>query len=361
MRSAQSTFLSQLRNNLLKLAETPSNVALQRGIVSDLVSVLPDLEDDRDFLVALTYKLFLDDVLRTCMEDDYVSNRGVDETVRQLASAIQPYCENKKAKFVDALLKFAQQYRQIPLHRLPLEEIEVEYGGINSVICVPTSETEQIYIGNGHDWPAFANLDRNLADPRRSASIRRWYINTVRKLTKTPNGSNIDIFCFIEKAYSGIGALALMPTFVSELQIPATVYRASYWDRGARITGEDPFSGTEGCLIYDVAIGGNALLEAKAFLEKSYGLRIRYAIVFLEYDSSTSPGRKMARERLQEEGVELISCLKYSDIEAQVNAKRSLVTSMRQIVETYSKKPRRKYTADIDKALEKYASTLLDK
>lgn len=353
----ESAFLSWLKKELLELANRPSNVQLQRNIASHLGESLPDLKNHRDFLAALTYKLFLDDILRTSMEDDNVSNKRVDESVRNLASSIRAYCENNGARFIDALLEFAQNYRQIPLTRHHLDEIEVKYGNISAVICVPPLKAQKIYIGDGHDWPAFANLDRNLADPRYSAKISHWYADTVKKLRGKPSGVNIDILCFIEKTYSGIGALSLMPTLVSQIGIPATVYRAGYWDKGARITGDDPLSGTEGCFIYDVAIGGNALLEANAFLEENYGLKNRHAVVFFEYDVPEASYNR-ARERLAGKGIELISCLKYSEVRDQIEAKQVFVKSMNHIVQKYPHIDRDTYNSKVDKALNEYADSL---
>lgn len=354
----QSAFLSNLKKELADLAGQPYNVGLQRQIVSNLVRSLPELEDRREFLVALTYKLFLDDLLRNSMEDDYVCNKTVDESVRCLASAILPYCKNKREKYIEALLRFAQVYRQIPLGRHQLDEIEIEYNDINALICVPTLKAEKIYIGDGHDWPAFANLDNNLADPRRSSAISKWYINVIKELIKAPEGKGINILTFIQKEYSGVGALALMPTLVSELKIPATVYRAGYWDKGSRITGENPLSGTEGCIVYDAAIGGNAIIETNSFLEKEYGLRNNYAVVFFEYDSPIQDNKLMAYQALKDNGIKLISCFKYSEVSDQIEPKQRFVKRMRELSQRYLDGNQKASRTKIDEALKDYVASI---
>jgi orotate phosphoribosyltransferase len=138
----------------------------------------------------------------------------------------------------------------------------------------------------------------------------------------TRNGKQLDWLCFIEKSYSVVGALTLASRLVSSMGIPACIYRSGYWNPRTKISGKAPIRGASVCIVYDMLLGGAAVLDAVKFLKRTFDANAETVVVFFEYDDKGGVNRLRdeGREILKNDcGVKLHSLLRLSRIKNDVD------------------------------------------
>lgn len=331
-----------------KFTDEPTNIGLQRELHSELIQSLQETENEEEFIIGLIYKSFLDDILRNCMEDDYLNNEIVEESLIKFASSRKSLPNQKWDEVLKGIFNFGKTYKEISLQHKPIDYIHVTINDIEIKLSIATAAKDGIFIGDKRDYPIFFNLDENLSDQHRAKKIIEWYANAVKQIIKQlkKSGETVDILCFIEKSYSVVGAVTLMPFLVSELELPATIYRANYWDKNSQISGTKPPAGSRLCFIYDVVISGSALLDANSFFEKNYGVRANSAVVFLDFEKGG--------DKLAEEGIKLIPCLKYSDIKEKVELKRRVMKKLRALNDTVHKRSYEEQVGKVKKIINNY-------
>jgi len=316
----ETAVFAKLKKDLYELVDDPDNLDLQRKIYDDLINSLRKVKG-KEFAICLLYKGILEDILRQCMEDDYLENKIVKESVKRLALTVVPLSEGKWDDFFERLREFGDVYSRIPSKRLVKDQIEIR----NILFSVSTLERDKILIGKRSDWPFFVNMDKNLCCVERNREISKWYIKAIEDLRKQLQEEldDIDVLCFIEKSYSDVGAIGLMSLLVSRLNLPAIIYRHSHWDPKAKISANDPFIRNRACIVYDVVISGSMVEQAAQYLERNYDIETKAAVVLFEYDGSK------ARKTLERKGIKLISCLKYSQIKDEIERQIDLVKVIR--------------------------------
>lgn len=334
-----------------KFTDDPTNIGLQRELHSELIQSLQETENEEEFIIGLIYKSFLDDILRNCMEDDYLNNNIVKKSLIKFALSRKSLPNQKWGDLFRDIFNFGKVYKKISLQRKPKDYVYVTVNDIEIKLSIATAKDE-IFIGDTCDYPIFFNLDENLSDPHRAKKIIEWYANAVKQIIKQlkKSGEAVDLLCFIEKAYSTVGAVTLMPFLVSELELPATIYRANYWDKNSQISGTKPPAGSRLCFIYDVVISGSALLDANSFFEKNYGVRANSAVVFLDYEKGG--------DKLAEGEIKLVSCLKYSDIKEEVELKRKVMKKLRALNDTVHKRSYEEQARKVKKIINNYQDSV---
>jgi len=325
---------SLLCDDSFNRGDVATDIGLQRELYSKLTRSIQDAKNGEEFIIGLIYKSLLGDILQNCIEDDYVDNSVVDLSLNKLAlnrrKVLKEAIQKKQWSkiFRDLSKNFGKTYMKIPSLRNRMDYIYVDVNNIKLKLFLNNAK-DKIYIGKKYDYPVFFNIDENLSDSDLAGKIVQQYVDktkqTIERMKK--KGENIDFLCFIEKPYSASGAVTLMPLLVSELELPAVIYRSDYWDKGSQLSGTKPTAGSRLCIIYDIVITGSTLLEADLYFRNNYGAKANSAVVFLDYEKNTT-------EKLAKEGIELISCLKYSDIKDKVESKLSIMQELRTLGDT---------------------------
>ncbi|MGI8554156.1 MAG: hypothetical protein ACR2PL_25720 [Dehalococcoidia bacterium] len=312
------------------VSEHPDDIAVLRQFFSRLTETLSSSNDPRQFLISLIYKGIVEDILRNCMEDDYIRQQFVHDVVTQLEhsyrSTYDLSSEQSRNHWFDQLLEFSAKYRQLPSYRRSGDCVTV-----NGLKFFVASESDPL-LGppiadqNRHlSLRMFPNLDDTVTDPSTARQVIRWYVDTIRRERDDlkAHGADIGALCFIEKPFSAVGALALLAHIVDKVGIASSIYRSGYWETNARLRGTMPAIGSNAILIYDVAIHGTVLEEAARFLRDKFSIRAVSAVVM--YDFGLGASANLARSDIR-----LISYVERSAVDRQLTAKYTLVSSLRQ-------------------------------
>ncbi len=299
-----------------------------RKLASKLTAELYDLAP-HEFLIGLLYKTLIEDILGNCIEDDYVQHAPVQEFIDRLidtwntAQVLRP--ETSHEDWFQQLLRFAEEYHQLPMYRRSGDYTTVKgikffvASGSDPLIGPPIRDQER-----DPAYKLFPSMDATLGDPMLARDIMRWYLDRLIGLQSTlrANGDELGTLCFVEKPYSGTGALGAMGYLVDQLAIPAAIFRNRYWDLGARVRGEGPQAGQPVVLIYDVAINGSVLVEAVLFLQRNYNVQAVAALVLYDFEYD-------ARVALEALGVTLVTYLRRTQVSEELRARQRLLADLR--------------------------------
>lgn len=322
-----------------------------RELHAELTASIGQSQRKGEFAIALLYKNYIEDLLRNSIENNYVANEPVINAVRSLGSSMRSFAKDKykgitRGKWLDKLFDdFGGYLQDISRSRKRGNEIIVEGPGERRAkLFVAPIEGERIFFGD--QWEeVFPNLDDNLSDYEFSEPICNWYLDIIGKLKEE---KKVNALCFIEKPYSCVGGLSLMPLLVTKLELPATLYRASYWDKEPRIAGTRPSWESQFCFVYDIVVGGATLSEANSFLKENYGAKANSAVVFFDFE-------KNGTERLRSEGIEVFSYLKRSDVEKQIEAKKTFMKMMRPLEDSVATRSYKENHRELRKTLQRYS------
>lgn len=312
-----------LRKYAPMLLDFPADVRYQRKFHSELTDSLEYAENAHEFTIGLIYRCVLDDMLKNFMEDDCVDKEAKIRAVRAFAETIQ-HVSGDHNKWLKGFEEFGRAYRRLPEERV--HESRLYLNGVEltaNVVKPPLFEIGQ------QEFTVFPNLDNNLSNPQIAKHLCEWFEQKfweVRDKVKSESGVSLNALGFIEKSYSSVGAITLMPYLVSKLGLPATIYRPIYWDKHARISGQRPLGDEVYCFVYDVCIDGDALVAASRFLRQNYGAKTKAALVFFYFEK----GPVNARERLKREGIILESYLRTTNdvlksIQSEIDLARKLM------------------------------------
>lgn len=294
------------------------DISYFRKLHNDLIYFLGNPSNAKEFAIALTYKGYLDNILNVSLEDDYYRNDIVDGTLRALRHSIDQIVKRQEElpESLNNLGDAVQKFSTFP--QLRGYHVTVTGPSGPAKLFVAPFPNDMLYTAGGKTQRMFPNMDENLADPKFAKIISNWYVTSIIELRSQlkEKGETVDSICVIEKPYSATGALGLIPYITSKrkLSLPAAIIRIGYWNRSSKISGIRPRIGSEVCLLYDVAISGDALSEASSFLRDEFNVRVPACIIFFDFQQG-------AEERLRKEGTKLISYMKYSDIKEQLNRK----------------------------------------
>jgi orotate phosphoribosyltransferase len=272
------------------IKSSPTNVHHLRRLWSVLTQNLRALPERRDFTLALTFKGVFEDLLRHCMEDDYVSGATLSELVTLLASSFELAARDEvldqRHDWLSVLVDAGELYRELLQNRPHSSIVTVDgikfFAALGSdPLLGPAIETEQQK--NDLSLRFFPNLDDTLADPSTGKEITHWYCSALDEIR---SHDSIGGLCFIEKEYSSVGALTLMGTLCSHSGLPAVIYRPSHLYPEAKLTGGHIAPGAKIVMVYDVTIHGSMLLETHEFLKSRLNATADNAIVLYDFSQS---------------------------------------------------------------------------
>ena len=117
--------LSDLTEDFRDLRNHPEDAARLRTLYAKLIERLPAVagpdETRESFFVTLFYKNMIGDLLRNCIEDDYVSAGWVTSVITNLADTWEPASKldvpEARDLWLQQVLEFSAHYRTLPLHR----------------------------------------------------------------------------------------------------------------------------------------------------------------------------------------------------------------------------------------------------
>ena len=106
-----------------KFTKEPTNIRLQRELHTELIQSLQETENEEEFIIGLIYKSFLDDILRNCMEDDYLNNKIVKDSLIEFASSRKSLPNQKWDDVLRDIFSFGKTYKKISLHEKFLNQL----------------------------------------------------------------------------------------------------------------------------------------------------------------------------------------------------------------------------------------------
>jgi len=331
------------------------NIGSFRKLHTDLIQFLGYPSSAKEFIIALTYKGYLDNILNVSLEDDYYPHGVVDGALQALGHSIAKVVKRQEElpESFNNLGEAVQKFVTTP----QLRGYHITVTGPNGAakLFVAPFPSDELYVAAGKRHRIFPNLDGNLADPKFSKNISDWYVRSTIELRSQlkEKGETVDSICLIEKPYSATGALSLMPyiTANKKLNLPAAICRVGYWNRSSKISGMKPKMNSQVCLLYDVTISGDALCEVSSFLREEFNARVPACIVLFDFEEG-------AEERLRKEGTKLIAYMKYSDIKEQAERKLRFACKLGKLEEERGKYTEAEFLGRVEGATKEYFSRL---
>ena len=304
-----------------KRTEDPNESILQhRKLHHELTNGLSKLNKE-EFAYGLFCQQIIGNTINDLYEiyqiDSFVAQNIMDTLNNSLSFLSQALKSTGKERshllgdWLESFNTFGSFYKDLTFRRDTGDYDYVEANGFT--ISFSMGKDSLLGIPKEDDYRIFPNLDRNITDTSRSKNLVDGYKNAIKEL-EAKHGVNS--LCFVEKSYSAIGALTLLSQLVSELEMPATIYRMNNWDISTRISGNKPDEESIFCIVYDLAIGGGGILEASNFLHENFGSKVSGAVVFFDYEK-----KKGAEYNLNKNNIELVSILTMSKVRAEIQSK----------------------------------------
>jgi len=293
------------------LSGTEKDIPSYRQLYTSLIQTLPKARDGKEFVVGLLCATVLHDLLRNSVENRYLKNSELKTYLQKLSHSVTEWATLDWKKIGSSLFELGDKYRRIPAAQRSGYYVEV--GGFKYYV----SSTDDNLLGvEGIPLLAFFDLDANLSDPKIAPEVAKWYAKVVKDLLEDLDrkGKKVHGLLFIEKSFSDIGAVTLMPYLVSETQLPASVYRMDYWNQDAKVVGQNLLPESNYCIIYDLIGHGNAVLEAHEYLTRHYGSAVKGCVAFFDYDIGGG-------QALLEKDIRLVSRVKLDEVRAELEAK----------------------------------------
>jgi len=313
-----------------KLSSEKKPIANLRELHQKLTQQLGSSIDSDDRMCGLFYKAMIEDVLENCIEDDYLDLATSKKIISRFISALR---ESDKSweKRLAAFKPFAEIYKDVETARKIPDFIYLADDKIKALIA--TRKGNPFNIGDEHDFDVFPSLDLNSCNPETSKLITKLYLNQIMLAREDFRQAHEEInwLCFIEKSYSVIGAIALLSSLVSQTELPACIYRPRYWNPQAKISGKAPLPNSRVCAVYDMVLGGSAILDAAEFLKNTYDAYMVAVVVLFDYDlkDRTNQLKEKGREILgNKDGIRLYPAIKLSQVKDQVEKSLSLFTAL---------------------------------
>jgi len=292
--------------------------ALLRKIHARLTESLESFSDEDSFAKGLMVKYCLEDLLKHTLEDDVVDGKALEESVLKLTALLQAAAQKSVPEWWTEMMAFARTYQEVSKSRQLDDTVTVQ--GIRFLVGASDTRPWIQQTPSGPPW--FPALDETLADPQTGPSLLRWFTSTAKQLCVRARRREAPIsgLCFFEKPYSTSGALLMLPQLVEATQLPATVFRPSYWQGAARTSGRRPLDGSNYLIVCDVTMGGTAVREVVNYWKTAFGARVAAAIVMFDFE-------KGAKEAFEREGLEFISYTTRSEVESELERKVNMMRS----------------------------------
>jgi hypothetical protein len=330
-----------------------------RELYTQLVNGLSRTNGAEEFAIGLLYKGLVQDVLSNFVEDDYIERSKSREILSAFAATLG--CDQRPSeKQFDSLRKFAEVYMRVGGAKIRADITELRHADWKNepiLALVAGSEGNEFNIGDAHDFKVFPSLDINICDPKIGKRVEKMYLQKLRRVRADlrRKGEELDWLCFVEKSYSVVGAVTLVSRLVSSMGIPACIYRAGYWNLHAKLSGKMPTPKANVCIIYDMILGGDAVLDAARFLKETCDAHAQAVIVFFEYDGKGGEDKlkSVGREILgNDHGVRLYSLLRLSNVRPHVDRVVELYSEINHYGNTVEDLEER--VSLISRAVEKY-------
>jgi len=275
--------LGQLFAEQQRRLDDPAQLVQVLQSLAEQTSLHLEKRSARDFPKEWLVNALTTEFLKYCIEDDYVDllpGRAVAvKALKELLS--DDYCLSTP------IVHFAGAVHDVATKSLMKDsKVAVRLGSghdsCDIVGSVPL-ESGQPFLVSTRYYPFVSLLEQSIANPH--------YVNGVlnafeERLRHCQAEDGIGALCFVEKAVGPVGALGMISSLVSRLQIPAFVYRASYWSSRAKLAGCVPSPKTKIVLVYDLFVTGEGIRQTAKDLYERFDLHVVVAVVLYSYDKS---------------------------------------------------------------------------
>ena len=293
---------------------------LDSNLESALILARQELENgiknsDSDKLgSSLLTKLLIEEILKNTFEDDCIKIDVSNIFIKAVKDFLEDIRDDEHLKTIGNYFKELVKSKQKTftlIHKITNKKS----------LIVSYSTNSNLFKYQGKELPIFVNFDLNMSIPRTARIISKWFLNTIESLKKFYSKKGIDLngLLFIEKPYSSVGALSLMSSLVSELNITATILRPSYIGKESLVSGGYPTSYHNYCIIFDTLTTAEEIKEYAKLLKENYDANILCGSVLFYFDNIGNFKRiRTSRNEIYLDDLLIKYYAKFSDISKEV-------------------------------------------
>ena len=289
----QKSAFAQLSAEQQRQLDDPTQLVAVLQRLAERTSLQLETATSQDFAKEWLVNALTTEFLKYCIEDDYVDLAPIQT---RAAKALKELLSDSFT-LNPAIERFAGVMQNIATRSLLKDQkVAVRLGsgrdGCDIVGSVPRKFCRPFLVSSLY-YPFVSLLEQSIANPQYVEAVLNAF--EVRlKYCEAENG--VAALCFVEKAVGPVGALGMISSLVSKVQLPAFVYRASYWSTRSKLVGCVPKPKTKIALVYDLFVTGDGIRQTSKDLYERFDLQVVAAVVLYSYGKSdriTVDGREI--------------------------------------------------------------------
>lgn len=306
MKSGKNTFDERNQEKILadivegasQQVKDPRNLEPFYNNIKDSKSLFLKTDDESLSTISFVYNAVLEKMLYNVVEEDYVEGKCLGKLSEDIGKALEEVEEEAEESSLEKY--FDKHFDKLRDVVLSYKEA-LEKKGETKTILLDTEKYGELKIdvATGHgdiqvssvSFPYLVNLDSNLCNPEGESVVLDGFKDEIESVK-----DDVDAFCFIEKIKGPVGALSLLSMTKAETNHPILIYRPRHDDEESKYQGAETElkKNDNVCIIYDLAVTGGGLLEAKESIENYFSesdVKVTDAIVLCDYDLKNSENR----------------------------------------------------------------------